>query len=140
MRKWFWTLAIALGLLLASNIAYGLVYVYRTQVSVTGTVALELTAGLSANPTAVDFAGFSPGQKSPVRKVTVTNTGPVAKRGLTITTVGLPNGVTALSSQVPDGNVDVPPGGTWETYLQLEAVSTITAETPITGVFIMDAQ
>ena len=129
----------ALATAILPSVAWGLASQYRTTVQITaGTVTTELQPGLTASPFTVDFQGWAPGTKSPIRTVEVTNAGVAALSRLTFTTEGLPTGVPFLVSYTPD--TPVPPGGKWQVYLQLEAAASVPNNTVVTGTVTIDGE
>ena len=138
LKVWKPLLSVALATALLTSVAWAVAYQYRTTVQMTGTVTTELQPGLPASPFTVDFQGWAPGAKSPVRTVEVTNAGVAALSRLTFAAEGLPTGVTFLVSYTPD--TPVPPGGKWQVYLQLEAAASVPNNTAVTGTVRIDGE
>ena len=138
LKLWKPLLSVALATAILTSVAWGLAYQYRASVQMTGTVTTDLAPGLTASPTTVNLGGWTPGTKSPVRTVEVTNIGDMTLSRLSVTAEGLPTGITFLVSQTP--NTPVSPGGKWQVYLQLEAAASVPNNTPVSGTVRIDGE
>ena len=138
LKVWKPLLVVALATALLTSIAWAVAYRYSTTVQMTGTVTTDLTPGFTASPTTVNFGGWAPGTKSPIRTVELTNAGDVTISKLTFAAEGLPTGVTFLVSYTP--STPVAPGGKWQVYLQLEAASSVPNNTAVTGLVTIDGE
>ena len=137
LKVWKPLLVVALATAILTSVAWAVTYRYRATVQMTGTITTDLVAGLTASPS-VDFQGWAPGIKSPVRTVEVTNVGDVTLSRLTFAAEGLPPGVTFLVSYTP--RTPVGPGGKWQVYLQLEAATSVPNNTTVTGRVRIDGE
>ena len=136
IHRWIYVAAIALGLLLASNVALAVAYRYRAQVSVTGTVTTSVQPGLAVDLAIVNFDGFEPGTKSEVRTVELSNIGARTLRRLRLEATGLPAGLTFLASWQTSG-LPLAPGQKMEIYLQFQADASVPDNTALTGIVVI---
>lgn len=120
------------GLLVSAELIAIAAYRYRVSAPVTGEVVADAQPGLSLDKPSYTFDGLVRGERSAVRTAVVTNIGDRPLTRLIPEMQGLPAGITFLSSYLPAPGTAVPPGGSWQLFIQLD-VATTTAVGPFTA-------